>query len=521
MELYGHNQETYDKVMEVLKETNMCAIIQAPGLGKTYVTMQLLNTIFKGKKVLYVVPVHAISQAIKSYKEWDYPDVKFITYAGLKNYQPTEDVLIIDELHRSGAKTWLMYIRRIMPCFEYIIGLSATPCRYLDGKRDMAVELFGTRIVYGPDIEQAVQRNLIPGFEYVYIPTDLVALAEELEKKTNDIILLNKIGKLVSDYSLTEQIRAHITPEHKKIIVFYPDIDILLNGDDDLKEWFGDGIHIYEMHSRISVANRNLNLKEFNEDTDRCVLKVVDMANEGIHISGVSLLVFLRKTQSGNVFIQQMGRAISASAKIKSKILDICSNYDNLRVLRQSGSITDKSTKVSNDDAKYIETKTNFMAALMFSTEATKIQWERIFDKVYSRWTDQDDSILVKYYAIEGGDVYLRLPGKTRGECLKRASELKLTKVRKWTEEEDDILRRFYDDERMEVMKRLPGRSESSIKARVSKLGIIPVWYPEEELRLMRGWEEDGLAICSRLPRHGIRDILEKAKKLGLDTSKS
>ena len=115
----------------------------------------------------------------------------------------------------------------------------------------------------------------------------------------------------------------------------------------------------------------------------------------------------------------------------------------------------------------------------------------------------------------------MRIPGKTRGDCLKRASELKLSRVQKWTPEEDDILRRFYVDERQDVSKRLPGRTESAIQSRVAKLEILPRWYPEEEMKLMRYWDSDGLAICSKLPRHSIRDISDKAKKLGLDMSKS
>lgn len=522
MELYDHNKETYDKAMEVLSESNMCAIIQAPGLGKTFVTMQLLNTVFAGMKVLYVVPYRSIEHAIKMYDDWNYPNVEFTTYTGLKNYEPRHDVIVLDEVHKAGAEKYFTYVQRILPSFKYVLGLSATPFRYLDGMRDMATEIFGNNVVYGPDIKQAVERNLVPKFAYVYIPTDMVQVAEELEKKTNDNHVLNLIAKLVSDYSLVEQVRAQIEPEHKKIIVFYPNIETLISGDEDLKQWFDNDLHIYEMHSRLSVKQRRENLRLFSDDSERSVLKVVDMINEGVHVKGVTMLIFIRRTTSGNVFIQQIGRVMSAKSVAKPKVIDLCGNYANLKVLNQNGEEVGVEINFVDENSTEAQiAKHNLITALLFATKATRVSWEKIFDRVYCTWSDQDDLILTKYYALEGGDVCMRIPGKTRGDCLKRASELKLSRVQKWTPEEDDILRRFYVDERQDVAKRLPGRTESAIQSRVAKLEILPRWYPEEEMKLMRYWDSDGLAICSKLPRHSIRDISDKAKKLGLDMSKS
>lgn len=246
------------------------------------------------------------------------------------------------------------------------------------------------------------------------------------------------------------------------------------------------------------------------------------MINEGVHVKGVTMLIFIRRTTSGNVFIQQIGRVMSAKSVAKPKVIDLCGNYTNLKVLNQNGEEVGVEINFVDENSTEAQiAKHNLITALLFATEATRVSWEKIFDRVYCTWSDQDDLILTKYYALEGGDVCMRIPGKTRGDCLKRASELKLSRVQKWTPEEDDILRRFYVDERQDVAKRLPGRTESAIQSRVAKLEILPRWYPEEEMKLMRYWDSDGLSICSKLPRHSIRDISDKAKKLGLDMSKS
>lgn len=39
------------------------------------------------------------------------------------------------------------------------------------------------------------------------------------------------------------------------------------------------------------------------------------MLNEGVHISGVNVAIFARRTVSGNVYMQQIGRVLSASKR--------------------------------------------------------------------------------------------------------------------------------------------------------------------------------------------------------------
>ena len=59
MELYEHNQETYERALSMLEVYKECAIDQATGTGKSFITMKLLDTIFANMSVLYVVPTMA------------------------------------------------------------------------------------------------------------------------------------------------------------------------------------------------------------------------------------------------------------------------------------------------------------------------------------------------------------------------------------------------------------------------------------------------------------------------------
>jgi thiamine monophosphate synthase len=78
----------------------------------------------------------------------------------------------------------------------------------------------------------------------------------------------------------------------------------------------------YEVHSKSKKS-----LNDFEQDgyEGTKLLFCVDMLNEGIHVSGVDAVVFLRATCSRNIWFQQMGRVMDAGKK-KAVILDLVSN---------------------------------------------------------------------------------------------------------------------------------------------------------------------------------------------------
>ena len=165
--LYRHNQVTYDKVLSELRQYKKCAIVQATGTGKTFITEALLNSIFIGKRVAYVVPTESIAEGIRLYGGI-FENIDFLCYSGIKS-SVVYEVVIFDELHRLGASTWGRWARRLAESAEYVLGLTATPIRYLDSHRDMAKEFFGDHIVYGPSIDIAISEGILNGFNYYAI----------------------------------------------------------------------------------------------------------------------------------------------------------------------------------------------------------------------------------------------------------------------------------------------------------------------------------------------------------------
>lgn len=92
------------------------------------------------------------------------------------------------------------------------------------------------------------------------------------------------------------------------------------------------------------------------------------------------------------------------------------------------------------------------------------------------KWTEEEDSIIKKYYLKEGGNVYLRLKNRTYNTVMGRASALGIKydneEKRKWTEEEDTILKENYAKLGKNIVNLLPGRKLGSITTRAHKIGI-------------------------------------------------
>lgn len=514
MGLYTHNRPTYSKAMEMLVTCGKCVVLQAPGTGKTFITIELLNTLFTNMRVLYVVPTMSIADSVELYDDWNFNNVTFTTYSNLKNMQEEFDVLIIDELHRAGAPTWQKQVERLMRTVKYCLGLSATPYRFLDSRRNMATELFGSCVVYGPDIEEAINRHILVGFDYYAILSDVVEYVEKIESyKPGKDIRFRMSNLQLDEYTLGERIKSHIEPSDKKCIIFYSDSKSLEDADSDIQSWFGDDIKIFSVYSKQSKKESLRNLQEFNSCESQCVVKVVDMFNEGVHVTGVTLLIFARKTISGNVFIQQLGRTLSASNKTKRpKIIDLVQNYNNIKVLKQAL----PKVRERHTGTKEVEENVYDISQVLVSYDEVLLELEDILAKVSNKWESWEDTIIRDYYKIEGTDVYKRLNDKTRSQCSTRAKLLGVTRKTGWSQEEDQILWEYYEKEKDTIWKRLPGRTQGAIDSRASKLGVIPKWTPEEDLVLMKRWENEGLAVHMSLTRHSFDDIISRAKKLGL-----
>lgn len=515
MELYPHNQVTYNKVFMMLVEKKICALIQGTGTGKTFILMKLLETLFEGLDVLVVVPKESIMEGFLLYDEWDYSNVRFTTYSSLKNEKDSPDVLVIDELHRAGAPSYFDEVHRVAMNAKYFFGMTATQKRYLDGNRDMAEELFGECVVYGPSYEEAIQLGILEGYDYYAILSE----PEEYIEKFNRIGLSSEMKLKVrslrlDEYQLSARVRCHIDEEHKKWVVFYPSTEAIEQAELEIWTWFdGLNVNIYKVYSKQTKRENRRNIKEFNSDTGYCVILSVDMLNEGVHLSGVRGVIFARKTVSGNIFAQQKGRGSSTKKGARIVYLDLVRNFDNVRIM---------SERVAGARARVVaagnkNTSDVGDTQVLICYDEVLLELEDILARVEGRWSDYDDDIIKTFYPIEGIDCSIRLPYYTRKQVAKRARILGVTKNRPWTDTEDFILKIYYNSEKETIWKRLPSRSMSAIQARARNLGIIVPWSGDEDLVLVKYYETSTIGeLLTLLVGRSEDEVEERARKLGL-----
>lgn len=98
---------------------------------------------------------------------------------------------------------------------------------------------------------------------------------------------------------------------------------------------YGTGeIHLSYRAKRSSVTpSNNINTINTTDQQKLSHLKLlycIDMLNEGIHVDDVDGVILLRPTVSPIIYLQQIGRALSAGSKNQPVIFDLVNNFDSL-----------------------------------------------------------------------------------------------------------------------------------------------------------------------------------------------
>ena len=101
-------------------------------------------------------------------------------------------------------------------------------------------------------------------------------------------------------------------------------------------EWLtraGRVIIPFEIHHAQGERQNSRILDAFREESDRMhVLFSVNMLIEGLHVEGVDAVLFLRRTESYIVTLQQLGRCLDAGAGKQPVVLDFVNNLSGKSV---------------------------------------------------------------------------------------------------------------------------------------------------------------------------------------------
>ena len=114
VKLYKYQEEAFNNTMEIYKSSNRACVIMATGTGKSYVMMRLLEEFDKEDGKAYILTPNnpTKEQTIEKMVEYGLNNAEFGLYQTINAMADEEiakidcDLIIADELHRTGATQW-------------------------------------------------------------------------------------------------------------------------------------------------------------------------------------------------------------------------------------------------------------------------------------------------------------------------------------------------------------------------------------------------------------------------------
>ena len=374
IELYDHNQEAYEKTINMLDKEKRCCIIHPTGTGKSYIALKWLYE-NKDKKSLFVTSSLSIIDNI----EWtirennldlekDFPNLEIITYSKLrKDPYVDADNIVLDEFHRAGAEKWGEGVQELLSFNKdaNVLGLSATPVRYLDGKRDMSEEIFNGNVSSHITLPYAIANGILPVPTYVNAIYSFKEDIDRIENKINNLkneedkkeLLkeLERARRLIEQAdNLEEVFSKYMDKKDGKYLVFCRDINHLeemIHEVPNLLREVNPNIEVSYIHSGIDQDLNKYTVNKFHyaKGNNLKLLFSVGMLNEGVHAKEVDGSIMLRPTSSPILYFQQLGRALTTGNKKNPLVFDI---VNNIKCLKDIENLRDSVIKVMTKSGK-------------------------------------------------------------------------------------------------------------------------------------------------------------------------
>ena len=282
LRLFEHNEKAYRAAVRMMEQYGKAAIVHPTGTGKSYIAFKLIED-NPEKVVIWLSPSEYIFKTqLESLKrnDPDFPlaNIHFYTYAKLMccTQAQLDEIaaqkpayIIFDEFHRAGAGCWgesTVALLKLCPDAKFL-GLTATNIRYLDNNRDIAEELFDSRVASNMTLGEAIVMGILPAPKYV---TTVYQYQKALAKYQARVDNLRTPGIQDVNQKYLDALRR------------------ALEQADGLDKVFAD----------------------FKTDTgDRLkLLFCIDMLNEGVHVEGISGVILFRPTISPIIYKQQIAR---------------------------------------------------------------------------------------------------------------------------------------------------------------------------------------------------------------------
>ena len=174
----------------MIDETGKVCVVHPTGTGKSFIAFKYCEDHPK-QTILWLSPSEYIFRTqcenLRKTGEVVPQNITFFTYQKLCLMPPAEletlraDAIVLDESHRSAAPTWYQSVRVLLEKNPEarLIGLTATPIRFLDRQLDTCELLFDSCVASQLTLGEAIVRGILGAPTYV---TALYSCAQQLER---------------------------------------------------------------------------------------------------------------------------------------------------------------------------------------------------------------------------------------------------------------------------------------------------------------------------------------------------
>lgn len=517
--LYEHNINVFNELEQTLENEKCCCVIMGTGVGKTYVASEYLDKY--NCKALVVSPRRSINNSWQSHRN----DIDTITYQKLANiYQTIDfskyDVVICDEVHHIGAPTWGKPIKYLIDNkIIKVIGLTESSVRYTDGGKDVAEDYFYGNVAYGESVPSAIEKKILNPVTYVGAMYNSDGLKKTLRGKIQSRLYAKLNLALNKTPTISQIIKKHMPEGKRKGIIFASTIEDINSAIEFVKSIY-PSVEIRFVHSQHPESYNNAAFEWF-KNTDEGYICSVDMISEGVHIKGVNTLIMLRRTESVNLFNQQLGRCLDAKSKEPAILFDLVNNKYSIKIINNKLKIKTNSIF----DSKRLNIVASEQLIVNDYTKDIVDVLKEIKASLTSRWTEEEDNILREFYREHPDGQSLksishRLKNRTMIAIRSRASELGLIVLDYWSQDEIEIIKIYYPTEGSNVVKRLPNRTKGAIKRKADKMGLhCKKFWSDEEIEILRKYySTEGLKVSKRLSNRTDSAIIRQAQKMNINS---
>lgn len=232
---------------------------------------------------------------------------------------PTPGLIVPDECHHMGARTWETLYERY-PHSKFV-GLSATPAR-LDGK---GLGKYFQVMVNGPSVsELTAQGYLVP---YQLIAPPLIN-TDELHTRFNDYIQSEVDAVMDKPKIVGDAVDTYLKyAAGRRGLVFCASVKA---SEHLATAYRARGVRAVHVDGETDPMIRDAAIRDLTSGALHLITSV-DLFGEGLNVEGIEVVIQMRPTQSLTLHLQQIGRGLRpAPGKKELIIIDHVLNYQRL-----------------------------------------------------------------------------------------------------------------------------------------------------------------------------------------------